>query len=130
MVFNATFNNISVISWWTIHLATLHIPRRHLRKRKSWTIVGLFYIPLKFQPKMKNWIYHLSTGFLNYTRFLSNSTILLGLPNAPRNLTTSSGISYQLRDICSICRCCWNVAAYEWKVHNGKIEILIVLTFR
>ena len=25
----------------TIHLATLHIPRRHLRKRKSWTIIGV-----------------------------------------------------------------------------------------
>jgi hypothetical protein len=36
--------------------------------------------------------------------------------------TTSSGISYQLRDIYSICRCCWNVATYEWKVHNGKIQ--------
>ena len=69
----------------TIHLTTLHIPRRHLRKRKSWTI-GLFYVPLEFQPKMKNWIYHHSTGFLNYTSVLSNSAILLGLPNAPRNL--------------------------------------------
>jgi hypothetical protein len=27
-------------------------------------------------------------------------------------------------DIYSICRCCWNVAAYKWKVHNGKIEII------
>jgi hypothetical protein len=42
----------------TIHLATLHIPRRHLRKRKSWTIIGRFYVPLEFKPKMKNWIYH------------------------------------------------------------------------
>ena len=46
----------------------------------------LFYVPLKFQPKMKNWIYHHSTGFLNYTSVLSNSAILLGLPNAPRIL--------------------------------------------
>jgi hypothetical protein len=38
--------------------------------------------------------------------------------------TTSSGISYHLRYIYSICRCCWNVAIYEWKVHNGKIEII------
>ena len=37
-----------------IHLATLHIPRRHLRKRKSWTIIGLFYVPLEFQPKTNN----------------------------------------------------------------------------
>jgi hypothetical protein len=20
------------------------------------------------------------------------------------------------------CRCCWNVATYKWKIHNGKIE--------
>jgi hypothetical protein len=48
--------------------------------------VCLFYVPLEFQPKMKNRIYHQSTGFLNYTSDLSNSAILLGLPNAPRNL--------------------------------------------
>jgi hypothetical protein len=38
--------------------------------------------------------------------------------------TTSSGISDQLRDIYSICRCCWDVATYKWRVHNGKIEII------
>jgi hypothetical protein len=27
----------------------------------------------------------------------------------------NSGISYHLRDIYSICRCCWNVATYKWK---------------
>jgi hypothetical protein len=37
---------------------------------------------------------------------------------------TSLGISDQLRDIYSICRCSWNVATYIWKVHNGKIEII------
>jgi hypothetical protein len=27
--------------------------------------------------------------------------------------------------------CCWNVATYEWKVHNGKIEIIsFVVEFR
>jgi len=41
----------------TIHLATLHARRRHLQKRTYWTIIGLFYVPLEFQPKMKNWIY-------------------------------------------------------------------------
>jgi hypothetical protein len=35
--------------------------------------------------------------------------------------TTSSGISYHLREIYSICRCCWNVATYKWKVHSGNI---------
>jgi hypothetical protein len=45
--------------------------------------------------------------------------------------TTSSGILYHLRDIYSICRCCWNVATYKWKVHNGKIEIIsFVIKFR
>ena len=29
--------------------------------------------------------------------------------------TTSSGISGQLREIYSICRCRWNVAKYKWK---------------
>ena len=28
------------------------------------------------------------------------------------------------RYIYSICRCCWNVATYKWKVHNGKIVII------
>jgi hypothetical protein len=37
--------------------------------------------------------------------------------------TTGSGMSHQLREIYSICKCCWNVATHEWKVHNGKIEI-------
>ena len=67
----------------TIHLATLHIPRRHLRKRNSWTIIDLLYVPLEFQPKMKNWIYHHSTGFLNYKSVLSNSAILLVCPTKP-----------------------------------------------
>jgi hypothetical protein len=34
----------------TIHRATLHILRQHLRKRKSWPIISLFYVPLEFQP--------------------------------------------------------------------------------
>ena len=34
--------------------------------------------PLEFQPKRKNWIYHHSTGFLNYTSVLSNSGYIAG----------------------------------------------------
>jgi hypothetical protein len=34
---------------------------------------------------------------------------------------TSSRISDQLRAMYSICRWCWNVATYKWKVHNGNI---------
>jgi hypothetical protein len=81
-------NNIGCVckSHYIDCLATLHIPPRHLRKRKSWTIVSLCYVPLEFQSKMKNWIYRHSTGFLNYTSVLSNSAMLLGMPNAPRNL--------------------------------------------
>ena len=63
----------------TVHLVTLLIPRRHLRKRKSWTIRGLFDVPLEFQPRMKNLMYNHSTGFLNYTSVLANSVILLCL---------------------------------------------------
>jgi hypothetical protein len=40
---------------------------------------------------------------------------------------TSSGISYHLRDIYSICICCWNVATYKWKIYNWKIEITLVV---
>jgi hypothetical protein len=50
---------------------------------------------------------------LNNSRF----SILIG--------TTSSGISYQLRDRYSICGCCWNVATYKWKVHNVKISFVV-----
>ena len=32
--------------------------------------------------------------------------------------------SYQVRDIFSICRCCWDVATYKWNVHNGKMDII------
>ena len=35
--------------------------------------------------------------------------------------TTSSGISYQLRHVYTMCRCYWNVATYKWKVDDGKI---------
>ena len=45
--------------------------------------------------------------------------------------TSGCGISYKLGDVYSICRYCWHVATYEWKIHNGKIEIIsFVVTFR
>jgi hypothetical protein len=58
-------------------------------------------------------------GTLGLVAFLlaaSIKVILIG--------TTSSGISYQLREIYSTCRYCWNVVTYRWKVHNEKIEII------
>ena len=53
-----------------------------LRKRKSWTIISLFYGPFEFRSKIKNWNYQHSTGFLYYTSVLSNqwSKPWLGLP--------------------------------------------------
>ena len=48
--------------------------------------VGLWVLVLHQSLNKKNWIYH-STGFLNYTSVLSSSAILLGLPNAPQNLS-------------------------------------------
>ena len=46
------------------HLATPHTLRRHLRKRKSWTILGLVCVPLEFQPMIQKWIFRHATGFL------------------------------------------------------------------
>ena len=43
-----------------------------LTKEEIRTIIGLFYIPLDFQSKKKNWIYRLSTGFIYYNSVLTN----------------------------------------------------------
>ena len=69
-----TPNNVSVVcNSHYIHclikelgtdLATLHTSRRHLRKRKSWTIMGLVCVPVEFQPMIKKWIFRHDTGFL------------------------------------------------------------------
>ena len=37
---------------------------------------------------------------------------------------TRSRISYHLREIYSICICCWNGATHKCKVHNGKIDVI------
>ena len=62
------------------------MPRRYIRKRKSWIIIGMLCVPLEFQPSLKNWIYRHSTGFLNYTTVHANNVMFLGLSNAPHNL--------------------------------------------
>ena len=41
----------------TIHLATLIIPRRQLRKMKSCTILDLFCVLLQFLSDLKNWMF-------------------------------------------------------------------------
>jgi hypothetical protein len=57
-----------------------------LTKEKILDNISLFCILLEFQPNMKNWIFCHYTGLPNYTNVLTYSVILLGLPNAPRNL--------------------------------------------
>jgi hypothetical protein len=55
---------------------------------------------------------------------LRSVTSLLGATlyqiNPDRNHKLWNIVSTE-RYIYSICRCCWNVATYKWKVHNGKI---------
>jgi hypothetical protein len=50
--------------------------------------------------------------------------------NLDRNHKLWNIVSW-VREIYSIGRCCWNVATYKWKDHNGKIEIIpFVAKFR
>jgi hypothetical protein len=68
-------------------LETLLLPYQDEIKFTCSEIIAVKIIKIKLiSSKMKNWIYPHPTGFLNYTSVLSNSVILLGLPNAPRNL--------------------------------------------
>ena len=71
---------------FTINLATLHISRRHLRKRKSWEFIGLCHVPLEFHPRMKNWIFRYSTGFLNYASVLTISVCIAGFAKCSTKL--------------------------------------------
>jgi hypothetical protein len=75
------FDLQTLIALWylqTFHVTIYYTTWRHLKKKKSWTIISLFCVPLEFQPKMKNWNCRHSIGFLNYTSVLTNSVILLG----------------------------------------------------
>ena len=69
----------------------------------------------------------LPKGILGSVASLLAATLYQGNPD--RN--HKPWISFHLRDIYSICRCCWNFATYEWKVHKGKIEIIsfVVVSF-
>ena len=84
----------------TIHVTTLHIPRR---KRKSRTIMGLFGVHLEFQPKM---IYRHSTGFLCYTSVLKKQLYNAGSAKCsmkpPSKLLTSilSAVKTGLQSYC------------------------------
>ena len=70
------------IRYWQFTWKPYIYPDDTNKRGKYWIIIGLFCVPLDYQSKMKNWIYLHYTGFLNYTRALTNSVILLGLPNA------------------------------------------------
>jgi hypothetical protein len=48
---------------------------------------------------MKNWIYHYSTGFLNYISITTHSVILLDLPYAPRVGVTQMWILRKSKDL-------------------------------
>ena len=52
---------------------------------------------------------------------LSHGDVLVSSNTFIKGFLIGTTISYQLRDIYSICRCCWNVATYKWKVHSGNI---------
>jgi hypothetical protein len=62
----------------------------------------------------------LPKGILDSVASLLAATLYQGNPER----TTSFVISYHLRDKYSICKCCWNIATYTCKVHNGNIEII------
>jgi hypothetical protein len=47
-----------------------------------------------FQPKMKNCIYRHFTGFLNYRSVLTNSVILLALPNDHSSINLSFSLEW------------------------------------
>ena len=56
-------------------------------------MMNVFCDPLSFQPKVKNYVFHHSTGYQNCISVLTNSVILLGLPNLSRNLLITLLIS-------------------------------------
>ena len=76
---------IKELRYWQFTLQP-HIYPDDTYERRNPGQSDLLYVPLEFQPKMKNWIYHQSTGFLNNTTLLSSSAIVQGLSNAPWNL--------------------------------------------
>ena len=74
---------ITEVSILTVQFATLHIPWSHIRKRTSRSAIGLgLYAPWDFQSNTRT---RLLDTFLSYVSF-TNSDILLGLSNNPRNL--------------------------------------------
>ena len=84
------------------------------------TIIFIAKIPLQFQIKPELHLpgpYPGLTGDQNspYTLCLTRKETLVTASSKEILIgTTNSWILYQRRDIYSICRICWNVAAYWW----------------
>ena len=96
-------------------METKHIPSRHLPKRKSWIIIGLFYVPLEFQPKIKTkWIFHHCIGYLNYISVLTNNGILLGLSKLLTSILSAikDGLQSYCETVYSILEVSWHKCGY------------------
>ena len=65
-------------------------------------------------------------GFNLISRTLDSVASLIVVTLYQGNQDRNSGISNQLREIYSICRCDWNAATHKWKVHNGKLKSFLL----
>jgi hypothetical protein len=74
-------------------------------------------------------IYHNQAVSPFMTCQVCNMSNMTGDTSEAGTRPTRPGISYQLRDIYSTCRSCWNVVTYKWKVHNEKICSFKLFTF-
>ena len=85
----------------------------HLWHRYSITVNQIMVATVKFS----KWWLQL------YQKVASLLAATLYQGNPDRNHKLWNIVSSE-RERYSICRCCWNVATYKWKVHNGKIKII------
>ena len=133
MVFNATFNNISVISWRFFHIVNSTCSTSGTRFVTH--VIDLMMSWTRNAPDLTtNGIYQwlsVTQTFCNYN--MMTSALPLRNPASVASFLTSSlyqgnpDMKHKLWninwDIYSMCRYCYNVSPYKWEVHNGKIEI-------
>ena len=62
------------------------LPNFLLRQKKTWTMIGLFWVPLECQLMMANSNLRYYSGYLNCISDLTIKIIFVGLSNAPRNI--------------------------------------------
>lgn len=68
---------------------------------------------------------HQTRVLFRSNQFLLNQALVVSVSSLLAALligNTNFGIWYQQRGIYSICRFCWNVDSYKWKIHSGKIQ--------